>query len=95
MANKKVVKPGFVPAPHQMTEEEMKANQARFFLQKRESFAQGILYNLCNNASSFGTAMNEPEVLVKKSIEMADLLMKGLFVDPIPEMDSIGKKEEK
>lgn len=82
-------------APSPMTEEEMRANQARFFMQKRESFAQGILYNLCNNASSFGTAMNEPEVLVKKSVEMADLLMKALFIDPIPEPGQIGKKEEK
>lgn len=93
--NKKVIPMRQAAAPSPLTAEEMKANQARFFMQKRESFAQGILYNLCNNASSFSTAMAQPEVLVKKSIEMADLLMRGLYVDPIPEMGEIGKKEEK
>lgn len=93
--NKKVVKMPQAPAAPSISQEEMAANRARFFMQKRESFVQGILYNLCNNPSSFGTAMSEPEVLVKKSIEMADLLMKGLYVDPIPEMSEIGKKEEK
>ena len=77
--------------PMPLTEEQIKQNQARFFLQKRESFAQGILYNLINNPSSFSTAVNEPEVLVKKSVEMADLLMKHLFVEPIPDL----KPEEK
>lgn len=78
---------GTAPAP--LTEEEIKANQARFFMQKRESFAQGVLYNFCNNPAM---ADKSPAELVKKSIDTADHLMKSLFVDPVPEFDEIGKE---
>ena len=73
-----------IGAAKPLTKEEMQANQARFFLQKRESFAQGVLYNLCNSCGA--SAIAEPEVIVKKSVEIADLLMKALFVDPLPEL---------
>ena len=78
-------------APVRLTEEEMKMNQARFFMQKRESFAQGILYNFCNNPAM---ADAKPEELVKKAVETADHLMKSLFVDPVPEFNEIGKEKK-
>ena len=68
---------GAKPAP--LTEDEIKAKQAMFFMQKRETFAQGILYNLTNNAASFSTAIAEPEVLVEKAVQMADLLLDKLY----------------
>jgi len=77
-------------APAPISQEEIKANQARFFMQKRESFAQGALYNLCNNAAM---ADKSPEELVKKAVNIADNLMKALYFDPVPEFE--GKEEKK
>lgn len=77
------------PAP--LTEDEIKARKAQFYMQKREVFAQGILYNLCGNEASFPTAVAEPEVIVSKAVKMADLLMKALYVDEIPSFEPEAK----
>ena len=63
------------PAP--MTEEEMKKKQAEFFMQKRESFAQGILYNLCQSVHIVD--LTETDKIVEKSVQMADKLIEVLY----------------
>lgn len=57
-------------------------------MQKRESYAQGILFNLCNNP---GAIEASGEHLVNTAVEMADLLMKRLFIDPLPDPETVGK----
>lgn len=61
-----------------MTEEEKKNQMMRFIAQKRESFAQGVLFNLCQGLNF---VPNEDAVkdLVDRSIEMADYLMERLY----------------
>lgn len=51
-------------------------------MQKRETFAQGALWNLCNNPAYKDTA---PVDLVAVAVDMADALIKALFVDPLPD----------
>lgn len=57
--------------------EELERQRARFFLQKREAFAQGILYNLCQNVRIADLA--DTETIVTKSVEMADLLLERIY----------------
>lgn len=75
-----------------MTEEQVKAAKARFFLQKRETFAQGILYNLCGNEASLSTVVAEPEVLAKAAVKLADALMKELYVNDLPSYEAEAEK---
>lgn len=60
-------KPG-APAP--LNQEERIAAMNRAFIQRFESIAQGVLYNLCNNPAVCSTAFNEPEQLVKTTIDI-------------------------
>lgn len=63
-----------------LTEEEKLQQIARFFAQKRESFAQGILFNLCQG----GSILNEESGIeaVKMSVAMADELITQLYPTP-------------
>lgn len=63
--------------PSAMSEEEIKRKQAEFFMQKRESFAMGILYNLCQNVHI--ADYTETDKIVDKSVEMADKLIDKLY----------------
>lgn len=63
--------------PVPMTEEEIKRKQTEFLMQKRESFAQGILYNLCQNVRIVD--YDETDKIVDKSIKMADRLIEVLY----------------
>lgn len=63
------------PAP--MTEEEIKRKQTEFLMQKRESFAQGILYNLCQSVHIVD--LTETDKIVEKSVQMADKLIEVLY----------------
>ena len=81
MANK-FPRPAAQAQAPQMTEEEKKAQVARFLQQKREGFAINILCNLCRTTS-------DPSGLVDQAVTMADQLMDKLY--PMPEES--GKKE--
>ncbi len=70
MANEKKLKP--------LTAAEKAEMVQRALMQRRETFAQGILFNLCQNPSA-----TIGEDLVKRSVEMADALIKALY--PVPE----------
>lgn len=58
-----------------MTEEEKKAQIARFLSQKRESYATSILFGLVHNPNHGMT----PEQAVDWSVKTADLLMEKLY----------------
>ena len=72
---KKVVKlpQGTKPAaqPQVMTEEQRIAAISRGFTQAFQNIAQGALFNLLNNASSFGTAIAEPGTIVDAALKIA------------------------
>lgn len=62
-----------IKSPQPMSEEERRMQVARFLAQKRESFAQGALFNLLQNPSvDLSTA-------VKDSVRLADELMDELY----------------
>jgi len=63
--------------PKPLTEEEKKEQVARFFAQKRESFAQGILFNLCQNPSA---PLSDEKALVDFSLKAADCLVEKLYL---------------
>ena len=66
------------PIPPQMSEEERKEQMTRAFLQKRASLAEGILFNLCQGVNIVPRD-EEINLLVDRSIEMADRLMEKLY----------------
>ena len=63
------------PKPSQLTEQERLAAIQRGYTQKFESIAQGALYNILNNASSFGTVVAEPEAIARAAIAVAVAFM--------------------
>lgn len=65
------------PAP--LTEEQKQEQVIRFFSQKRESFAQAILFNLCNGLGFIPSEGEDTIELVERSVEMADLLIEKLY----------------
>lgn len=68
------VSPGKKPTP-----EEIKEQQVRALIQKRESFAQGILYNLAGNPSAFSTIIAEPETIAKAAVRLAEATIESLY----------------
>lgn len=67
-----------LPTTAKMTEEEKRSQMLRFLAQKRESFAQGILFNL-SQGLNFVPNGDAARDLVDRSIEMADYLMERLY----------------
>jgi len=63
------------PKPSQLTEQERLAAIQRGYTQKYESIAQGVLFNLLNNASSFGSVVAEPEAVVRAAIAVTSAFM--------------------
>lgn len=66
---------GKAPAP--LTDEQKAQQVARFLAQKRETFAQGILFNLCQGIGL--SAIDNGKQLVHTSVEMADALLEELY----------------
>lgn len=66
------------PIPPKMSEEERKKEMTRAFLQKRASLAEGILFNLCQGMNIIPRD-EEINLLVDRSVEMADRLMEKLY----------------
>ena len=67
-----------IPPKPKMSEEERKEQMTRAFLQKRASLAEGILFNLCQGVSVIPRD-EEINLLVDRSVEMADRLMEKLY----------------
>ena len=67
-----------IPPKPKMSEEEKKEQMTRAFLQKRTSLAEGILFNLCQGLSIIPRD-EEINLLVDRSIEIADYLMEKLY----------------
>lgn len=89
MANNKIQLPTKAAKPAPLTEEEINRKKAEFFLQKRESYAMGILYNLCQNIHI--ADYDDTDKIVKKSVQMADQLLEQLFG---VSLNKVEKKEE-
>ena len=62
----------------QPSAEEIRQQQIRAFIQRRESFAQGILFNALHNPSLVPMAVKS-EVLAKWSVELAEALLDALY----------------
>ena len=65
-------------AQRPLTEEEKKSQIMRAFMQKRASLAEGILFNLCQGMNIIPRD-EEINLLVDRSVEMADRLMEKLY----------------
>lgn len=59
-----------------LTPEQKQEAMLRFFTQKRESFATGILFNLCQNPAMKDSDTKE---LVNTAVDMADHLIERLY----------------
>lgn len=60
--------------------EEIRQQQIRALVQRRESFAQGIMYNALHNPY-FDPATTTPETLAKWSVQAAEALLDELYKD--------------
>lgn len=60
-----------------MTPEERQEQAARMYMQKRESIATGVLFNLCRNPRT--TEDSNLEALVDAAIIMADKMIEKLY----------------
>ena len=67
-----------IPPKPKKSEEERKEQMTRAFLQKRASLAEGILFNLCQGVNIIPRD-EEINLLVDRSVEMADRLMEKLY----------------
>ena len=65
-------------AQRPLTEEEKKSQIMRAFMQKRASLAEGILFNRCQGVNIIPRD-EEINLLVDRSVEMADRLMEQLY----------------
>ena len=60
-----------------MTPEERKEAAARAYMQKKESIATGVLFNLCRNPRT--TEESNLEALVEAAVIMADKMIEKLY----------------
>ena len=67
-----------IPPKRKMSDEERKEQMARAFLQKRVSLVAGILFNLCQGVTIIPRD-EEINLLVDRSVEIADRLMEKLY----------------
>ena len=65
-------------AQRPLTEEEKKSQIMRAFMQKRAALVEGILFNLCQGMNIIPRD-EEINLLVDRSVEMADRLMEKLY----------------
>lgn len=81
-------RPAGKPQVAPLTPEQKQEAMIRFFTQKRESFATGILFNLCQNPAMANT---DPMIAVDHAVEMADHLIEKLY--PLKEESETIKAE--
>ena len=60
-----------------LTAEEKQEQAARAYMQKRESIATGVLFNLCRNPHT--TEDSNLEALVEAAVAMADKMIEKLY----------------
>jgi hypothetical protein len=60
-----------------LTPEERQEQAARMYMQKRESIATGVLFNLCRNPRT--TEESNLEALVEAAVIMADKMIEKLY----------------
>lgn len=70
--------------PEPLTEKQKQEQIIRFLTQKRESYAQGILFNLCHMTHI--ESPSQGAALVDVAVEMADHLLEKLY--PIKEEEA-------
>ena len=68
------------PKPTQPTEEQIMAHRVEIIAQKREAFAQGILYNLTRALPS--TVISDPKTLAQASVKLAEAFLEALYTLP-------------
>ena len=81
MANKKPIIKADANAKPGLTTEQKAEQVARFFTQKRESYFQGLLFNLAHTAGPDA----DIKAIVDKAIEGADYAIERLF--PLPKAE--------
>ena len=64
-----------------LTAEERQEQAARMYMQKRESIASGVLFNMMHNAEIFKTEVT-PEEIADIAIKVADALIEKLYFTP-------------
>lgn len=62
----------------QPSAEEIRQQQIRALVQRRESFAQGIMFNALHNPY-FDPATTTPDTLAKWSVQAAEALLDALY----------------
>lgn len=68
------------PKPKAPTAEQLRQQQVRIISQKREAFAQGILYNLTRALPS--TVISDPKTLAQASVKLAEAFLEALYTLP-------------
>lgn len=68
------------PKPKAPTAEEIKAQQVRIISQKREAFAQGILFNLTRALPS--TVISDPKTLAQAAVKLSEAFLEALYTLP-------------
>lgn len=69
-----------------LTAEEREQQAARMYLQKRESIATGVLYNMMHNPAIMESCSAED--LATKAIEVADAMLEKLYFTPSEEEEA-------
>lgn len=68
------------PKPKAPTAEQLRQQQVRIISQKREAFAQGILFNLTRALPS--TVIYDPKTLAQASVKLAEAFLEALYTLP-------------
>lgn len=76
MGNSKPIK-GQIKEFKPMTPEERKEQATRAYLQKRESIATGVLFNLMHNSEAWRTS--EADEMAEFAISVADKMIEKLY----------------
>ena len=64
-----------------LTPEERQEQAARLYMQKRESIATGVLFNLMHNPELLKADVT-PESIAEQAIEIADKMIEKLYFTP-------------
>ena len=68
------------PKPKAPTAEELRQQQVRIISQKREAFAQDILFNLTRALPS--TVISDPKTLAQAAVKLAEAFLEALYTLP-------------
>lgn len=68
------------PKPKAPTAEQLRQQRVQIISQKREAFAQGILFNLTRALPS--TVISDPKTLAQASVKLAEAFLEALYTLP-------------